>query len=203
MLLSVKSLYGCRIGAVEGLTGAVVDFYFHDQDWAVRHLVVSQHPTRLHKACLLAPSLIERVDQDENVAHTKLGRAEYEGLAPASSVVPVCRQYMVRSVSPGRDAAQCDPHLRSANAVEGYEVHDPEMHLGVVHDFLIDPRTWQVAFLVGRRFGFQEREFLVATSGVSQISFASRRVAIRKAAHWDLVFEARNGYDRALEAVAA
>ena len=60
-----------------------------------------------------------------------------------------------------------------------------------------------VAFVVGRRFGMQEREFLVPTGAVAQISFASRRVAINKSGHWDLVFEARNGYDRLLEAQAA
>jgi hypothetical protein len=203
VLLSVKSLNGYRIGTTDGLTGAVVDFYFNDQDWSMRHVVASEHPTRLHKACLLPPNLVAAVDRDENVMHTDLSRAQYQSLAPASSVVPVCRQYMLHSASPGRDSVACDPHIRSAAAVEGYELHDPEMHLGVVHDYLIDPRTWRIEFLVGRRFGVQEREFLVSTSAVSQISFASRRVAIRKAGHWDLVFEERNGYDRMLEAVAA
>jgi hypothetical protein len=92
--------------------------------------------------------------------------------------------------------------LRSVVAVTGNEINDSEQHLGVIHDFLIDPRTWTIAFLVGRRFGIQEREFLVPTSAVAQISFASRRVTIRKFSHWDLVFEARNGYDRLLEAAA-
>jgi len=204
VLQSVNNLYGYRLGAADGLAGGVVDFYFNDQDWAVRHIITSQHPTRLHKASLLAPSAITRIDNDENVLHVSLNRAECETLPSATTVIPVCRQYALRSASITQHfSSSADPHLRSAIAVAGYEINDGEQHLGVIHDFLIDRKTWTIAFLVGRRFGMQEREFLVPTSAVAQISFASRRVAIRKFSHWDLVFEARNGYDRLLDAEAA
>lgn len=200
VLQSVKNLYGYRVGALDGLAGGVVDFYFNDQDWSVRHIIVSQHPTRLHKAALLPPTNVARIDNDENVLHVALNRAECESLPSATTVVPVCRQYALRSPTLMRNSASSDPHMRSALAVTGYEINDSEQHLGVIHDFLIDRHNWTIAFLVGRRFGMQEREFLVPTSAVAQISFASRRVAIRKFSHWDLVFEARNGYDRLLAA---
>jgi hypothetical protein len=203
VLQSVNNLYGYRLGATDGLAGGVVDFYFNDQDWLVRHIITSQHPTRLHKASLLAPAAVTRIDNDENVLHVALKRAECESLPSATTVVPVCRQYALRGASTARHFASGDPHLRSSIAVAGYEINDGEQHLGVIHDFLIDHKTWTIAFLVGRRFGMQEREFLVPTSAVAQISFASRRVAIRKFSHWDLVFEARNGYDRLLDAEAA
>ena len=202
VLQSVKNLYGYRVGATDGLAGGVVDFYFTDQDWSVRHIITSQHPTRLHKASLLNPAFVAKIDNDENVLNVSLTRAECEALPSATTVVPVCRQYALRS-SPTRSFTSADPHIRSAVAVTGYEINDSEQHLGVIHDYLIDRRTWTIAFLVGRRFGMNEREFLVPTSAVAQISFASRRVAIRKFSHWDLVFEARNGYDRLLDAEAA
>ncbi len=203
VLISVKSLFGYRVGAVDGLAGGIVDLYFNDQDWSVRHILTSEHPTRLHKAGLMPPASVRRVDSMENVLHVSLSRAECASLPSANATVPVCRQYLVRNASPGRAGTAADPHLRSAAAVTGYELSDPGQHLGIVHDFLLDPRSWTVAFLVGRRFGLHEREFLVAASAVGQISFASRRVAIRKASHWDLVFEERNGYDRLLDAEAA
>jgi hypothetical protein len=203
VLQSVKNLFNCRIGATDGLAGGVVDFYFNDHDWSVRHIITSQHPTRLHKAALLNPASVSRIDNDENVLNVTLSRRECETLPSANTVVPVCRQYLLRAASPGRKFDSADPHIRSALAVTGYEISDSDQHLGVVHDFLIDRQTWTIAFLVGRRFGMQEREFLVPVSAVSQISFASRRVAIHKFSHWDLVFEARNGYDRLLDAEAA
>jgi hypothetical protein len=200
---SLKNFFGYRIGASDELAGAIVDFYFNDQDWSVRHIVTSQHPTRLHKAALLPPSLVNKIDAQENVLNVSITRAECESLPPATTVTPVCRQYILRSASPARDLSKADPHLRSAVAITGYEINNTEQHLGIIDDFLIDPCTWTIAFLVGRRFGMQERDFLVPTSAVAQISFASRRVAIRKFAHWDLVFEERNGYDRLLHAEAA
>ena len=203
VLQSIKNLYGHRVASAEGLAGGAVDFYFNDQDWSVRHIVISQHPTRLYKASLLAPSVVTRIDNDENLIHVGLSRADCDALPSANTVLPVCRQYLLRAASPGRAFASTDPHLRSAVAVTGNEINDNEQHLGIVHDFLVDPRTWTIAFLVGRRFGMNEREFLVPSAAVSQISFASRRVTIQKFAHWDLVFEARNGYDRLLDAQAA
>ena len=169
----------------------------------MRHVVISQHPTRLHKAVLLNPASVTRIDNDENLIHVSLTRAECEALPSANTVLPVCRQYLLRSTSPSRTFASADPHLRSAVAVSGNEINNSEQHLGVINDFLLDSRNWTLAFLVGRRFGMQEREFLVPTSAVAQISFASRRIAISKFSHWDLVFEARNGYDRLLDAQAA
>jgi hypothetical protein len=203
VLQSVKSFYGYRVGATDGLAGGVTDVYFNDQDWIARQIVASQHPTRLNKGVLLTPEQIRRVDASENVLHVSLARAECDALPSASSLLPVCKQYELRGgLRP--ESAKGDPHLRATTAVTGYEIHDPESHLGIVHDFLIDTSAWKIAFLVGRRFGVREREFLVATSAVNRISFASRRVAIQKSSHWDLVFEERNGYEGILgrEAVA-
>jgi hypothetical protein len=39
MLRSVKQLYGDKLGATDGEIGRVKDFYFDDQNWAVRYLV--------------------------------------------------------------------------------------------------------------------------------------------------------------------
>ena len=84
----------------------------------------------------------------------------------------------------------------------GHEIHDPERHLGVTLDFLVDEGTWKIAFLVGRRFGHsREEEFLVPSDAVSQISFAGRRVAIREESHWNLVFQEREGYGRRQESL--
>jgi hypothetical protein len=197
VLHSAKSLYGYRVGANDGLAGVIVDFYFNDQNWSVPQVVASEHPTRFQKAILLSPAAVRQVDSRENVVHVSLSKAECGALPPATSLLPVCRQYESRTgVRP--IAAHSDPHLRCATAVAGYEIHDPEKHLGIIHDLLIDTREWKIAFLVGRRFGLRQHEFLVPASAVGRISFASRRVAIAEASHWDLVFAERNPYDRLL-----
>src|SRR4051812_17209316 len=142
VLQSVKNLFGFRVGATDGLAGGVVDFYFNDHDWAVRHILTSQHPTRLHKAGLMSPAAVTKIDNDESVLQVSLTRAECEALPPARTVVPVCRQYLIRGGAPSPNFSSADPHLRSALAVAGYEINDSEQHLGVIHDFLIDRRAW-------------------------------------------------------------
>lgn len=200
---SVKSLYGYRVSASDGLAGSILDFYFNDQDFSVRNLVVSQHPTRLHKASLLDPASIRRIDNRENLVSVTLSRDECDALPSAAKVVPVCRQYSMQNASPGRLNVAVDPHLRCTTAITGYEFNNGERHLGIVSDFIVDTAAWKIAFVVGRRFGLREADFLVPASAVNQISFAARRVSIRKDSHWNLVFAERNGYDRCLEAIAA
>src|SRR4051812_23685156 len=129
VLQSVKNLFGYRVGAADGLAGGVVDFYFNDRDWSVRHIITSQHPTRLYKAALLSPASVTRIDNDESVLQVSISRADCEALPAATSVVPVCRQYLFRGSSAAHAFASADPHLRSALAVTGYEINDNEQHL--------------------------------------------------------------------------
>ena len=39
MLLSLRQLYGKKLGASDGDIGHVRDFYFNDQQWAIRYVV--------------------------------------------------------------------------------------------------------------------------------------------------------------------
>lgn len=201
MLISVKTLAGYRVGTTGGLAGKAIDFNFDDRTWKIQHIVAGQNEARRERAVLIAPEYVQRVEARENVLATSLTRAEYDALPASISALPVCLQYDSR---PGvRPNASGDPHLRCTSAVAGNEISDHQQHLGIVHDFLVDTETWQIAFLVGRRFGQREGEFLVETASVGQISFASRRVSIRERANWDLVFAERNGYGKLLELSAA
>ena len=40
MLRCIKDLEGCTIGAADGIIGRVRDFYFDDEAWVIRYLVV-------------------------------------------------------------------------------------------------------------------------------------------------------------------
>ena len=40
MLRSLKDLTGYKVGATDGDFGSVQDFYFDDQRWAIRYLIV-------------------------------------------------------------------------------------------------------------------------------------------------------------------
>ena len=40
MLLNIKNLYGDKLDALDGDIGHVKDFYFDDESWVIRYLVV-------------------------------------------------------------------------------------------------------------------------------------------------------------------
>src|SRR3569832_2498704 len=103
VLQSVKNLFNCRVGATDGLAGGVVDFYFNDHDWSIRHIITSQHPTRLLKAALLNPASVTRIDNVENVLIVTFSRRECETLPAANTVVPVCRQKKKQTTTPSRN----------------------------------------------------------------------------------------------------
>ena len=55
MLQSIKQLYGDKLGASDGEIGHVNDFYFDDQNWAVRYVVADTGSWLPGRQVLLSP----------------------------------------------------------------------------------------------------------------------------------------------------
>jgi hypothetical protein len=70
----------------------------------------------------------------------------YGGVGVARSVQEESRSARARAEA-GRDE-NADPHLRSAAAVTGYDVHASDGDIGHVSGMLIDDATWAVRYLV-------------------------------------------------------
>jgi len=47
MLRSIKDMEGATIGATDGVIGRVKDFYFDDEAWVIRYLVVDAREGQL------------------------------------------------------------------------------------------------------------------------------------------------------------
>ena len=45
MMRNVKDLRGYAIRATDGVLGTLDDFYFDDEDWGIRYLVVNTKPS--------------------------------------------------------------------------------------------------------------------------------------------------------------
>ena len=60
MMRNVKDLRGYRIRATDGLIGTVDDFYFDDQDWGIRYLVVDTGCWLSGRKVLISPAAIGR-----------------------------------------------------------------------------------------------------------------------------------------------
>ena len=93
MLRSIKQLLGDKLGASDGEIGHVKDFYFDDQNWAVRYLVADTGTWLTGRQVLLSPHSLGCLDQAGKVLRVKLTRKQIEDSPSIESHQPVSRQY--------------------------------------------------------------------------------------------------------------
>jgi hypothetical protein len=93
MLQSIKQLLGNKLGATDGDIGHVKDFYFDDQNWAVRYLVADTGSWLPKRQVLLSPHAIGTLHQAEKVLQVKLTRDKIENSPAIESHKPVSRQH--------------------------------------------------------------------------------------------------------------
>src|SRR5665213_3982367 len=78
MLRSIKQLYGDKLGASDGEIGHVKDFYFDDQNWAVRYVVADTGSWLTGRLVLISPHSLGRLAHTEKVLRVKLTRKQIE-----------------------------------------------------------------------------------------------------------------------------
>jgi hypothetical protein len=93
MLRSIKQLYGDKLGALDGEIGHVKDFYFNDQNWAVRYVVADTGSWLPERQVLISPHAFGSLDRTEKVLRVNLTRKQIEGSPSIESHKPVSRQY--------------------------------------------------------------------------------------------------------------
>jgi sporulation protein YlmC with PRC-barrel domain len=94
MLRSLKELKGFTVQATDGDIGTVRDFYFDDDQWGVRYLVVEtgtfwQEPTRV----LVSPVAFDTADWATQRFQVDLTRDKVKNCPSADSDKPVSRQF--------------------------------------------------------------------------------------------------------------
>jgi hypothetical protein len=93
MLQSIKRLYGSKLGASDGEIGKVKDFYFDDQNWAVRYVVADTGTWLTSRQVLLSPHALTSLYQNEKVMLVNLTRKQIEDSPSIESHKPVSRQF--------------------------------------------------------------------------------------------------------------
>ena len=93
MLRSIKQLYGDKLGASDGEIGQVKDFYFDEQNWAIRYLVADTGSWLPGRQVLISPHSLGCLDQAEKVLRVNLTRKQIEDSPSIESHKPVSRQY--------------------------------------------------------------------------------------------------------------
>jgi hypothetical protein len=80
---------------------------------------------------------------------------------------------------PSPDAAEEDPHLRSCDALVGYQIHATDGDLGHVENFLVDDESWVVRyFVVDTSNWWGGHHVLIAPQWVARVSWPDSTVSL-------------------------
>jgi uncharacterized protein YrrD len=93
MLLNAKNLKGAAIVARDGAIGEIDDFYFDDEKWTVRYLVVDTGSWLFSRKVLISPISIEKADEGANQVIVNLTRDQVKDSPDIDTQKPVSRQH--------------------------------------------------------------------------------------------------------------
>jgi len=95
MLRQLTELKNFTLGARDGEIGSVRDFYFDDETWTVRYLVVNTGPWLLGRQVLISPVAIDTPRWEEEVLPTGLTQEQIKNSPDIDLDQPVSRQHEI------------------------------------------------------------------------------------------------------------
>lgn len=95
MLRSLKGLADFRVDASDGPVGRVHDFYFDDDRWAVRYLVVETGGFLLRDRVLVSPIAVTEIDATTDSITLRLDREQVAASPDVDHDKPVSRQHEI------------------------------------------------------------------------------------------------------------
>ena len=93
MLLSVKRLEGLPMGATDGPIGKVKDFYFDDEAWVIRYVVVDTSKWLGGREVLISPYSLGHVGWAADTLPVSVTKEQIKNSPNVNSDEPISRQY--------------------------------------------------------------------------------------------------------------
>jgi len=215
MLRSIKQLCGAKLGASDGVIGHVQDFYFEDQSWAVRYVIVDTGAWLPGRQVLIEPHAFGPLHQVGKQLLVNLTRQQIAASPSIELHKPVSRQYEAAyyqyygwpfywqggglwgmsdfpilelpsksflsapGTASGSQSERPDAHLRSVQALNGYQVKASDGPMGHVSDFMMDTQGWVLRQLIIRTGPWLAGHDLpLATSKIERISYDESTVFV-------------------------
>jgi uncharacterized protein YrrD len=204
MLNSLEMLAGASVIASDGDIGRVSHFLFDDRSWSIRYVVVDVRSWLTRRDVIISVDTVEKPDWTKKTIQIRLTKDQVRNSPDMDSRKPVSRQqeiamreyyhwpaawldindinFEIPSAAPpsghqypAKDGE--DPHLRSSEAVTGYQVWAEDRVMGRVENFIADEDSWHVGYLdVKAGDWLHSRSVLIPTRWVKNISWADHRV---------------------------
>lgn len=203
MFRTLDSLLGYSIHAIDGDLGKVHDFFFDDETWTVRYLVVETGGWLRRKRVLLSPSALAGPDWSGRKIPVNLTKDQVAKSPDVDMDKPVSRQQELSmnlhygwpaywAVEPflmsppgavtatADEPAEGDPHLRSFREVSSYRAEVEGKHVGFVEDMILDDRVWRISWIVvALGEWLPRRPVLMDRDAVRRISWVGKSVDLR------------------------
>ena len=93
MLRNLTDLQGYALRATDGNIGTIKDFYFDDDRWTVRYLIVETGSWLASREVLISPFSIGTPDHDERVLPVSITREQVKNSPDINTDKPVSRQH--------------------------------------------------------------------------------------------------------------
>jgi uncharacterized protein YrrD len=178
MLIKAKKLQGFKLSGVDDEVGKVKEFFFDDNFWAVRYLVVDTGGWLNDRQVLISPFFVKNLRYDSELIDVTLTKREIEESPPLESDMPISRHFeesyyghfgaplyytgpyvwgAYPYVTSDRDKwadvpteheKSWDPNLRSTKDITKYNIQATDDEIGQVVDFIIDDETWEIRYFV-------------------------------------------------------
>ena len=209
MLNKAKTLEGYSLQNTDGESiGKAKEFYFDDRHWTIRYLVADTGNWLTGRQVLISPYALVAMNPDHQNIVTDLTKKQIESSPSLNSDKPVSRQFeesyhgfygypmywggpyswgayphiardreQWKTSTPGEKA--WDAHLRSTNAVSGYNIQATDGEIGHVEDFVIDDETWAIRYLVvATRNWWPGKKVLVSPQWIERVSWSKAKVFV-------------------------
>lgn len=208
MLRSLKDLERYAVSATDGDIGHVANFFFDDQRWVIRYLIVKTTSPFQGRQVLISPISFRRIHWSTRRFEVELTKNMVKHSPSVDVDKPVSRQhewdyfryyqYPFYWENPGvwgnnahpellaaggrrdaRDERPGDVHLRSAKEVRGYHVQGTDEEIGHIEDFIVDDESWELRYLVVDTSNWWfGRKVLVAPQWADRISWEENKVYV-------------------------
>ena len=212
MLKNINQIYGTQVAATDGNIGHVRDFYFDDQKWIIRYMIVDTGNWLPGRQVLLSPHAFDGFGPDGDAISVRLTKNQIENSPSIESHRPVTRQYerdyfhyyrwppywdnggmwgigdipvlppppVLGNLPENGHDPKDDIHLRSTQAVTGYDIEAADGSLGAVAGFLVDHKSWAILNLIVETGPWYAcKRILISTSAVQNISYPDAKVMVK------------------------
>ena len=186
MIIANNQLNEFSLRATDGSIGQVKDLYFNDDDWAIRYLVVETGNWFTRHRVLVPTAALDSIDATNKVIQVSLTRDQVKHSPDVDCDMPVSRQhqtdlsgyYGFPSYLEGVQRPS-DPHLRSAEALNGYAARSNSDEIGHVKQFLLDDDGWRVVAVILKTGAWWHGDLMrIETDGIETIDWDSSSIEV-------------------------